>query len=82
MAKPTTELLIRLRALMKESGPLVAYIVPSDDSHMSEYVSSNFARRAFISGFTGSAGTAIVLQDKALLWTDGRLTLKWTVIGR
>jgi len=61
---------------MKESGPLAAYIVPSDDSHMSEYVSSNFARRAFISGFTGSAGTAIVLQDKALLWTDGRYFLQ------
>eukprot|EP00116_Pleurobrachia_bachei_P003216 sb/3463478/ len=43
---------------------------------MSEYVSSNFCRRAFISGFTGSAGTAVVLQDKALMWTDGRYFLQ------
>lgn len=49
-----------------------AFIVPTDDPHMSEYTAPYFGRREFISGFTGSAGTAIVLQDKALLFTDGR----------
>jgi Xaa-Pro aminopeptidase len=52
-----------------ESYPAV---VPSEDSHASEYIAACDARRAFISGFTGSAGTAVVTQDKAALATDGR----------
>lgn len=47
-------------------------VVPSEDSHSSEYIASCDARRAYISGFTGSAGCAVVTQDKAALATDGR----------
>jgi Xaa-Pro aminopeptidase len=46
--------------------------VPSEDSHASEYIAACDARRAFISGFTGSAGTAVITLDKAALATDGR----------
>ncbi|XP_018796880.1 PREDICTED: xaa-Pro aminopeptidase 1 [Bactrocera latifrons] len=60
-----------LRFLMKARG-LKAYIVPTDDSHQNEYISAHDARRAFISGFNGSAGTAVVTPEKALMWTDGR----------
>ena len=49
-----------------------ALIVPSDDPHLSEYTADCFARRAFISGFTGSAGTAVITEKHALLWTDNR----------
>ncbi len=49
-----------------------AYIIPTADYHNSEYVSPFFKGRAFLTGFTGSAGTLIVTQDKAYLWTDGR----------
>ncbi|CAM9113332.1 unnamed protein product [Discosporangium mesarthrocarpum] len=60
-----------LRSWMSSAG-VDAFIIPSDDPHLSEYVAECFNRRAFMSGFTGSAGTAVVLKDKALLWTDGR----------
>ncbi|XP_043235052.1 probable Xaa-Pro aminopeptidase P isoform X4 [Amphibalanus amphitrite] len=53
-----------------------AYIVPMDDEHQSEYVSPHDARIGFISGFSGSAGLAIVTKDKAALWTDGRYFLQ------
>jgi len=76
MAKKTGELLCKLRAAMKSQGQLSAYIVPSDDAHMSEYVCEKFLRRGYVSGFTGSAGTAVVLMEKALLWTDGRYFLQ------
>lgn len=49
-----------------------AYIVPSSDFHGSEYLSDYFKARAFLSNFTGSAGTLIVTQKFAYLWTDGR----------
>lgn len=53
-----------------------AYIVPSEDAHMSEYAPDCDNRRAFISGFTGSAGTAVVAKEAAALWTDGRYFLQ------
>jgi hypothetical protein len=53
-----------------------AYIVPSEDPHQSEYSADCFNRRAYISGFTGSAGTAVITKDKAALWTDGRYFLQ------
>jgi Xaa-Pro aminopeptidase len=53
-----------------------AYIVPSCDAHQSEYISSRDGRRSFISKFNGSAGTAVVFDQKALLWTDGRYFLQ------
>lgn len=56
---------------MKERG-IEAYIVPSADPHQSEYVAEHYAARAFITGFTGSAGTAVITLKEAGLWTDGR----------
>ena len=49
-----------------------AYIIPTSDYHMSEYVSDFFKSRAYLSGFTGSAGTLVITKDKGYLWTDGR----------
>ena len=60
-----------LRVLMASHG-LDAYIVPSGDAHSSEYVAPCDERRAWLTGFTGSAGTAIVSMKEAALWTDGR----------
>lgn len=65
------ERIAALRALMKERGYDV-YLVPTDDNHQSEYVGEHFKARAFITGFTGSAGTAVITQTEAGLWTDGR----------
>jgi Xaa-Pro aminopeptidase len=56
---------------MKEAG-LAAYMIPTSDFHDTEYVADYFAARKYFSGFTGSAGTLVVLEDKAALWTDGR----------
>lgn len=52
------------------------YMVPTTDFHGSEYVNDYFKCREFLSGFTGSAGTLVVTQDKAYLWTDGRYFLQ------
>ena len=60
-----------LRIFMKEKK-IDAYLVPTDDFHGSEYVGDYFKCRKYITGFTGSAGTAIITQDMAGLWTDGR----------
>ncbi|OSS45467.1 hypothetical protein B5807_10320 [Epicoccum nigrum] len=67
----TTERLAELRKLMKERKVDI-YMVPSEDSHQSEYIAPCDARRAYISGFTGSAGYAVITHDKAALSTDGR----------
>lgn len=60
-----------LRRLMEEKG-IDAYVVPTADYHQSEYVGEHFKARAFMTGFTGSAGTAVFTKDEAGLWTDGR----------
>lgn len=60
-----------LRKLMKKKN-IDAYIIPSADNHQSEYVGEHFKSRAFLTGFTGSAGTAVITQNDAGLWTDGR----------
>ena len=60
-----------LRERMKEKN-IDAYLVPTDDFHASEYVGEYFKCRKYITGFTGSAGTAVIMQDMAGLWTDGR----------
>ena len=60
-----------LRTAMRENK-LSAYIIPSFDSHQSEYVAEYFKARAWISGFTGSAGTMVITLNRAILWTDGR----------
>ncbi len=64
-----------LRSLMRSRG-IDMYLVESEDFHGSEYVSEYFQCRAYISGFTGSAGTAVITQDWAGLWTDGRYFLQ------
>lgn len=61
----------RLRIKMKNLG-VYAYYIPTSDFHLSEYINDHFKVREFFSGFTGSAGDLLVMQDKALLWTDGR----------
>lgn len=65
----------RLSLLRKEmrGRSLDAFLLPMEDSHFSEYLAAADRRIAFISGFTGSAGTAVItVDDKAALWTDGR----------
>ncbi len=61
----------KLRALMAEKG-MDAYVVPTADFHQSEYVGEHFKARKFISGFSGSYGTAVITKDDGGLWTDGR----------
>ncbi|NXE44184.1 XPP2 aminopeptidase, partial [Ptilorrhoa leucosticta] len=77
-ATNTTARLAALRGSMRAQGAH-AYIVPSTDAHMSEYISERDARLGWLTGFTGSAGTAVVTQDKAALWTDSRY---WTQAER
>ena len=65
------ERLEKLRAKMQEKG-INIYIIPTADFHQSEYVGEHFKAREYITGFTGSAGTAVVSKTEARLWTDGR----------
>jgi Xaa-Pro aminopeptidase len=67
--------LAALRAAMKTHG-LSAVVIPSNDPHQSEYVARHWKAREWISGFTGSAGTAVVTLDRAGLWTDSRYFLQ------
>ncbi|KAJ9502159.1 hypothetical protein H2202_002223 [Exophiala xenobiotica] len=67
----TTKRLAQLRDLMRQHK-LDVYIVPSEDSHQSEYIAPCDARREYICGFTGSAGTAVITLENAALATDGR----------
>jgi Xaa-Pro aminopeptidase len=78
MAVSARDKLARLRALFPSATPkgIAAYIIPSSDAHQSEYVAACDERRAYVSGFTGSAGTAVVTPTRALLWTDGRYFLQ------
>ncbi len=69
------ERILGLRKLMKAKD-IDAYIVPSFDAHQSEYVPEHWKARQWISGFTGSAGTVVVTQKEAGLWTDGRYFLQ------
>ncbi|XP_050307615.1 xaa-Pro aminopeptidase 1 [Anthonomus grandis grandis] len=78
--KSTTNLLKQLRSSMQNqnfvSEPIAAYIIPSADAHNGEYLADCDKYRAFISGFNGSAGTAIVTDKQACMWTDGRYWLQ------
>ena len=65
------ERLSALRAEMDKRG-IDIYLVPTADFHESEYVGEHFKARKFITGFTGSAGTAVITRTEAGLWTDGR----------
>ena len=66
--------LASLRKVMKREH-LAAFIFPSTDAHQSEYVADHWLGRAWISGFNGSAGTAVVTMTSAALWTDSRYFL-------
>ena len=65
----------QLRAVMHEEG-IDAYLIPSQDPHQSEYVAEYWKGRPWISGFTGSAGTAVITSDYAGVWTDSRYFLQ------
>ena len=63
--------LAKIRAAMKSQG-IDAYIIPSSDPHISEYLPERYKCIAWVSGFTGSAGTLVITEDFAGLWTDAR----------
>lgn len=65
----------QLRAVMRAEG-VSAFIIPSTDPHISEYVAPHWQAREWISGFTGSAGTVVVTLTEAGLWTDSRYFLQ------
>ena len=65
------EKIARLREKMAEKG-MDVYVIPTADFHQSEYVGGHFKARAYMTGFTGSAGTAVITASEARLWTDGR----------
>lgn len=69
------ERLSRLRREM-EQRHIDVYVVPTADFHESEYVGAHFKARSYITGFTGSAGTAIIPMTEAGLWTDARYFLQ------
>ena len=60
-----------LRKEMKKRN-ISVYLIPTADFHGSEYVSEYFKVREYITGFTGSAGTVVITETEAALWTDGR----------
>ncbi|MCX2683168.1 aminopeptidase P family protein [Campylobacter sp. MIT 21-1685] len=70
-----TQRICNVRALMRENK-LDIYLVLHSDPHLSEYVSDFYKARTFLSGFDGSAGTLIITQEEALLFTDGRYWLE------
>ena len=74
MKKQIVDRISSLRDYMRANG-LSAYIVPSSDPHSSEYVADCWKSREWITGFDGSAGTAVIMLDDAALWTDSRYWL-------
>ncbi|TQQ84807.1 M24 family metallopeptidase [Peptacetobacter hominis] len=68
---PVVKRIEELRVLMKEKN-INSYVVPTADFHQSEYVGEHFKARKFITGFSGSAGTAVISENEANLWVDGR----------
>jgi Xaa-Pro aminopeptidase len=70
-----TERIEALRSFLKQKD-IKAFIVPSTDPHMSEYVAPHWEARQWISGFTGSAGTIVITETEAGLWTDSRYFLQ------
>ena len=74
MSNPVNQRLEDLREVMRREH-LAAFIFPSTDPHQGEYIPDHWKGREFISGFNGSAGTAVVTLDSAALWTDSRYFL-------
>lgn len=75
MMSETNQRINALRAFMQNEG-IQAFIIPSTDPHLSEYVAPHWKSREWISGFTGSAGTVVITSEKAGLWTDSRYFLQ------
>ena len=75
LQQPVAERIAALRDLMHAKA-IDACIVPTGDPHMSEYISAHYKTREFITGFTGSAGMAVITADEAGLWTDSRYFLQ------
>ncbi len=71
MNENSTDKISRLRTRMAQEG-VDAFVIPSADPHQSEYVADYWKCRAWVSGFSGSAGTVAVMQERAGLWADGR----------
>ena len=74
MSKTVNQRLEDLREVMRREH-LAAFIFPSTDPHQGEYIPDHWKGREFISGFNGSAGTAVVTMTSAALWTDSRYFL-------
>ena len=72
---PTLERVKALRQIMNERQ-ISAFIIPGTDPHLSEYSADHWKARGWISGFNGSAGTAVVTEKQAGLWTDSRYFLQ------
>ena len=74
----------RLKALREQlkADRLDGFVVPLTDEHMSEYVGSYAQRLAWLTGFQGSAGSAVVLPEEAAIFVDGRYTLAGAQPGR
>lgn len=75
LTEPAVHPVDRLRAELARRG-LDGFVVPRADEYLNEYVPANAERLAFLTGFTGSAGTAVVLPDRAAAFTDGRYALQ------
>lgn len=71
----SAEKIIALRALMKELG-IDAFLIPNSDEYLSEYTAPYSKRLKWLTNFSGSSGFALILQDKALLFTDGRYQIQ------
>ncbi|MDO4165699.1 MAG: aminopeptidase P family protein [Bacteroides sp.] len=75
MSQTIKQRIAALRSLMEKEN-VTAFIIPSTDPHLSEYVAPHWMSREWISGFTGSAGTVVVTREEAGLWTDSRYFLQ------
>jgi Xaa-Pro aminopeptidase len=75
MPRPARRVWQRLRAELAKRG-LDGFVVPHSDQHMGEYLPAYAERLAWLTAFTGSAGAAVVLKDKAAVFVDGRYTLQ------
>ncbi len=78
MENSVAERLGALREVMTRCG-VGAAVIPQSDPHQSEYLSSHWQSRRYLSGFTGSAGTLVVTLSEALLWTDSRYFIQASV---
>lgn len=73
---PTGDVRLELLRESIRKNDISGYLIETQDAHQSEYVADHDKRREWLTGFTGSAGTALVTPTKALLWTDGRYFLQ------